>query len=89
MGRLAATLGANLPVLVRAEVVYGQRIAGDVQVLVQNGSELPNAFGELTGHAAACLGAAANACLSAQASLRVSVQASASITARAGASGGV
>jgi hypothetical protein len=88
MGKLVATLQANLPALVRAEIAYGARIAGDVRMLVQTGSELPNAFGQLTGHAAACLGAAANACVSAQASLSVSVQASASISAKAGASGG-
>lgn len=88
LARLAATLQANLPTLVRAELAYGGRIAGDVETLVRVGAELPNAFGELTGHAAACLAAAANGCLSAQASLRVSVQASASISAKAGASGG-
>lgn len=88
MGKLAATLQANLPVLIRAEIAYGKRIASDIQALVKAGGELPNAFGQLSGHAAACLGAAANACVSAQASLRVSVQASASISAKAGAHGG-
>ena len=88
MGKLVATLQANLPALVRAEIAYGSRIVGDIQTLVQTGAELPNALGQLTGHAAACLGAAANACVSAQASLRVSVQASASISAKAGARGG-
>ena len=88
MGKLIATLRANLPALVTAEVAYGRRIAGDVQVLVQTGSELPSAFGQLTGHAAACIGAAASATVRAQASLRVSVQASASISAKAGAQGG-
>ncbi len=89
MGKLIATLQANLPVLVTAEIAYGRRIAGDVQVLVQSGSELPSALGQLTAHAGACIAAAANATISAQASLRVSVQASASISAKAGASGGV
>ncbi len=89
MGKLIATLQANLPALITAEIAYGRRIAGDVQVLVQSGSELPNALGQLTAHAGACVAAAANATVSAQASLRVSVQASASLSAKAGASGGV
>jgi hypothetical protein len=88
MGKLVATLRANLPALVTAEVAYGRRIAGDVQVLVQTGSELPSAFGQLTGHAAACIGAAASATVRAQASLSVSVQASASISGKAGAHAG-
>jgi hypothetical protein len=88
MPRLIATLQANLPALLKAEVAYGQRIAGDMQVLVQTGSELPNAFGQLTAHAGACIAAAASACVNAQASLRVSVQASASVSAKAGAHGG-
>jgi hypothetical protein len=89
MPKLVATLQANLPALVTAEIAYGRRIAGDVQILVQTGSELPNAFGQLTGHAGACIAAAASATVSAQASLRVSVQASASVSAKAGAGGGV
>jgi hypothetical protein len=84
VGRLAATLRANLPALVSAEINYGQRIAGDIQVLVQTGADLPRAFGQLTAHAGACIAAAANACASAQASIHVSVQASASVSARAG-----
>jgi hypothetical protein len=85
VGRLVATLRANMPALVSAEVAYGQRIAGDIQLLIQTGNELPRAFGQLTAHAGACIAAAANACVSAQASIRVSVQASASISGRAGA----
>jgi hypothetical protein len=85
--KLAATLRANLPTLVRAELAYGNRISADVETLVRAGAELPNAFGQLTGHAGACLAAAANACLSAQASLRISVQASASISGKAGVRG--
>jgi hypothetical protein len=85
MGRLAATLRANLPALIQAEVAYGARIGGDIQLLAQTGAELPRAFGQMSAHAGACVAAAANAVLSAQASLHVSVQASASISARAGA----
>jgi hypothetical protein len=86
--RLVATLRANLPALIRVEIAYGSRIAGDIETLVRTGSELPRALGQLTAHAGACVAAAADACFSAQASLRVSVQASASISAKAGAHGG-
>jgi len=87
MPKLVATLQANLPSLIQAEVKYGARIADDVQILVQTGSELPNAFGQLSVHAGSCIAAAANATLRAQASIRVSVEASASISAKAGARG--
>jgi hypothetical protein len=86
IGKVVATLQRNLPPLIKAQVAYGQRIAGDVDVLVRTGAELPRAFGHLTAKAGACVAAAANATLSAQASLRVSVQASASVSAKAGAS---
>lgn len=82
--RLVATLEANLPALLEAELAYGQRIAGDIDMLARTGSELPRAFGQLTAHAGACIAAAANATFQAQASIRVSVQASASIDAKAG-----
>jgi hypothetical protein len=88
IGKVVATLQRNLPPLIKAQVAYGQRIAGDVQVLVQTGAELPRAFGTLTAKAGSCVAAAANASVSAQASLRVSVQASASVSAKAGASTG-
>ena len=88
LGHLAATLRANLPALIRVEVAYGSRIAGDVETLVRTGAELPNAVGHVAARGAACMAASANACASAQASLRVSVQASASITARASARAG-
>jgi len=86
MAKVVATLDKNLPVLIKAEVAYGQRIAGDVDTLVSTGSELPHAFARLSSHAGACVASAANATLAAQASLRVSVQASASVSAKAGAS---
>lgn len=86
--KLVATLEENLPVLVSALAQYGERISGDVQVLVNTGAELPNAFGQLTAHAGSCIAAAANATLRAQASIRVSIQASASVSAKAGVRGG-
>ena len=85
LGQLVATLRANLPALIEAEVAYGARIATDIQILVQAGAELPRALGQISAHAGACVAAAANAVLSAQASIHVSVQASASISAKAGA----
>jgi hypothetical protein len=83
--KVIATLERNLPALVNAEIAYGQRIAGDVDVLVRTGAELPHAFAHLSARAGACVAAAANATYSAQASLNVSVRASASISAKAGA----
>ena len=88
MGKLIATLQANLPVLIQAEVAYGQRIAGDVRTLVEIGGELPGIVGQAGLHAAACIGASANAVLHAQASISVSVKASASVTGKAGAHAG-
>ena len=85
--KLVATLQANLPRLIEAEVKYGARITGDIQILVQTGAELPSAFGQLSARAGSCIAAAANATLRAQASIRVSVEASASISAKAGARG--
>jgi hypothetical protein len=87
MPKLIATLEKNLPVLVKAQIAFGQRIGDDVQLLVRTGAELPNAFGHLSARAGACVAAAANATVAAQASLRVSVQASAGVSAKAGASG--
>lgn len=88
LGKLVATLRANLPALIMVEAAYGQRIGGDIQILVQAGAELPREFGHLAGHAGACIAAAANGVLSAQASIHVSVQASASISGKAGVHGG-
>jgi hypothetical protein len=85
IGKVVATLQRNLPPLIKAQLAYGQRIAGDVEVLVRTGAELPRAFGTLSAKAGACVAAAANASVSAQASLRVSVQASANVSAKAGA----
>lgn len=88
VGKVVATLQRNLPPLINAQVAYGERIAGDVDVLVRTGAELPRAFGTLSAKAGSCVAAAANASISAQASLRVGVQASANVSAKAGASTG-
>jgi hypothetical protein len=85
MGRLVDTLSRNLPPLITAQIAYGKRLAGDIQVLVRSGVELPKAFAHLSARAGACLAASANATVTAEVSLRVSVQMSASINAKAGA----
>jgi hypothetical protein len=85
MPRLVATLNANLPALIKAEVAYGRRLAGDVEAMVAVGADLPQVIGEASAHAVACMAASVDACASARASLTVSVQASASISGKAGA----
>ncbi|GAC1560939.1 MAG: hypothetical protein NVS3B10_19000 [Polyangiales bacterium] len=88
MGRLVATLRANLPALVTADARSVGHLGGDIETLVRTGAELPHAFGQITAHAGACVAAAASACVQAQASIHVSVQASASISGKAGAHAG-
>ncbi len=85
MPKLIATLQANLPVLIQAELGYGKRIAGEIETLVKVGGEMPNAMADAGGHALACIGASANTVVRAQASISISVKASASINAKAGA----
>lgn len=88
MAKLVASLQVNLPILVRAELAYGKRIAGQIKTLVEISGELPGIIGQAGMHAAACVGASADAVLNAQVSLSVSVQASASVSGKAGAHGG-
>ncbi len=85
MPMLLATLGRNLPVLVRAQIAYGKRLAGSIQTLVEVGSDMPSAVADATAKGAACMAAAANATVQAQASIQVSVRASASVSAKANA----
>ena len=87
MPKLVATLEAHLPALIKAEFVYGKRLAGDIETLVKIGTELPETVGKAGVHAAACVGASAEACVHAQASIHVSVEASASVSGKAGAHG--
>lgn len=84
MAKLVATLGKNLPVLIRAEVAYGERIAGDIETLVKVGGDLPDAMAQAGGRALACIGASASAVVRAQASISVSVKASVSVSGKAG-----
>jgi hypothetical protein len=85
MPQLIATLSKNLPILVRAQIAYGKRLAGSIQTLVEVGADMPKAVGDATTKGVACMGAAANATVQAQASISVSVKASASVSAKANA----
>ncbi|WP_437735219.1 hypothetical protein [Sorangium sp. So ce1335] len=86
--RLAATLQANLPALLHAEVALGRRLLGDAQTVVQVGAALPRVVGDAGAHALACVAGAAEASTSASVRIQVSVRASASVTGRVGATGG-
>jgi hypothetical protein len=87
-GRLAATLQANLPLLLHAEVALGRRLVNDARVVVQVGAQLPKIIGDAGAQAIACVAAAGSATVKASARINVSVQASASVTGRVGAGSG-
>jgi hypothetical protein len=82
---LAASLSRNLPLLLHAQIVLGQRILNDVEVIVQVGKNMPSIAGKAGLRAGACIAAAASASVRASVSIKVSVQASASVSGRAGA----
>jgi hypothetical protein len=84
--RLAATLRANLPQLLHAEIALGKRLMADVQVVGQVGAQLPKIVGDAGAHALACIAASADVTARASVSIRVSVQASASVSGKVGAS---
>jgi hypothetical protein len=84
--RLAATLQANLPMLLHAEVALGKRLMGDAQIVGQVGAQLPKIVGDAGAHALACIAASADVTARASVSIRVSVQASASVSGKVGAS---
>jgi hypothetical protein len=86
--RLAATLRANLPYLIQAEVGLGKRVLGDVKVVVDVGGRLPKVIGNAGAQAVACVAAAAHASVQASVRINVSVQASASVSGRVGAGTG-
>lgn len=83
---LAATLRANLPLLLHAEFTLGKRVLGDARAVVEVGRALPNIIGQAGLQASACVAAAANATVQASARINVSIKASASVSGRAGAS---
>jgi hypothetical protein len=86
--RLAATLRAHLPYLLKAEIGLGKRVIGDARVVVQIGGELPKIVGDAGAQALACIAAASSASVRASARINVSVQASASVSGKVGASSG-
>jgi hypothetical protein len=84
-GRLVATLQANLPQLLYAQIALGQRVMQDARVVVDLGAQLPNVVGDAGLQAIACVTAAAQGAAQASARINVSVQASASVSGRVGA----
>ncbi|HEY6560031.1 MAG TPA: hypothetical protein VI072_22255 [Polyangiaceae bacterium] len=88
VGRLLATLHANLPMLLQAEIALGKRLAGEVRTVVQVGAEMPRVIGDAGAEAAACVAAGAAATAQASARIDVSVRASASVSGRVGATSG-
>lgn len=85
VAKLAATLRANLPQLIKAQVGMGKRVLGDVETVVRLGAELPSAIGKAGAEAIACVAAGAQASAEASARIRVSVEASASVSGKVGA----
>jgi hypothetical protein len=86
--RLAATLRANLPMLLHAEFALGRRLAGSMRTVVDVGAQLPRVVGDAGAEGLACIAAASSASVQASARINVSVQASASVSGKVGASSG-
>jgi hypothetical protein len=86
LARLVATLTANLPDLLRAEIGLGKSVIGDARTVVQIGSTLPRTLGDAGAEAMACVAAASSATVTASARIDVSIQASARVSGRVGAS---
>jgi hypothetical protein len=82
-----ATLRANLPTLITAQVKIGKEIAADVQTLVRIGGSLRGQLGDAGAKAIACVTAAGTAVASASVSVNVSFKASASVSGQAGVGG--
>jgi hypothetical protein len=87
VARLVATLSANLPALLTAQIGYGKRLVADMQALADASGDLAHVIGDVGAHATACVGAATAELFEAQASIRVTVQVSASVSGRVGAAG--
>lgn len=88
MAKVVASLSANLPVLVAAQIKIGKEIAGDVQTMVKLGGELRGKLKGAGEKAIACVTASATAIASASVSINVSFKASASVSGAASASAG-
>ncbi len=87
LGKVVATLRANLPTLITAQFKIGKEVAGDVQTLVRIGGQLRGELEGAGGKAVACVSAAATAVASASVSVNVSFKASASVSGKAGVGG--
>jgi hypothetical protein len=81
---LAATLQANLPQLLFAQIALGQRLIGDINTVVRIGQDMPQIVGAAGAQALACIAAATDATISASVRVEVTVQASASVSGRVG-----
>jgi hypothetical protein len=83
-GALVATLQANMPALIHAQLALGKRLANDAQVVAKVGANLPRVVGDAGAQALACIGAGADIAAKASVRLNVSVRASATLSARVG-----
>jgi hypothetical protein len=81
-GSMLATLQANLPTLVNAQMALGQRLQQEVQTVAQVGARLQRSVGDAGSKAVDCAGAGADAAAQAMMGINVSVRASTLITSR-------
>jgi hypothetical protein len=84
--RLVATLQANLPELLRAQLALGARVMNSARTVVQVGAQLPKVIGDAGAQALACVAAASSASVKASARIDVTVRASANVSGKVGAS---
>jgi hypothetical protein len=88
MQQLVATLKANLPALLQAQLRLGKQLAGDLRVVANTGKRLQGQLSGAGGKALACVSTAATALAQASVKINVSVKASASVSGSAGAKAG-
>jgi hypothetical protein len=81
---LAATLQANLPKLLYAQIALGQRLITEIDTVVGIAQRLPRVVGQAGAHALGCIAAATDASVSASISVKVTVQSSRSVSGRFG-----
>lgn len=81
-GTLVATLNANLPDLIEAQMTLGQRLYDDARTVAQLGVHLPKIAGQAGAQALACIAGGADLAAKASVRVRVSIRASATITGR-------
>lgn len=86
LSKLVASLSANLPVLLAAQIKLSREVGGEIQTLVRLGGELRGKLQGSGEKAIACVTAAASAVASASISVNVSIKASASVSGAANAS---